>query len=165
MLNKLEVLAKRVGGNNEIIDWWLQARKQLLVSYCALLGTKPNKKEVPLFDDQALDLFCHQLVDYLSLCHFTLYEKILLQAEDNQTPQHSTDQLYAALQENTQQIMTYYDQQFEEAVADMSLHPLELQQVLSNIGEVLAERFSLEDQLIQWAARAISNAKSPLYPA
>ena len=45
MLNRLEHLTQRVGGSNELIDQWLQARKQLLVAYCALVGIKPNKEK------------------------------------------------------------------------------------------------------------------------
>ena len=44
MLNRLESLTQRVGGSNELVDQWLQARKQLLVAYCALVGIKPNKE-------------------------------------------------------------------------------------------------------------------------
>lgn len=45
MLNRLERLTQRVGGSNELVDQWLQARKQLLVAYCTLVGLKPNNKE------------------------------------------------------------------------------------------------------------------------
>lgn len=49
MLNRLERLTQRVGGSNELVDQWLQARKQLLVAYCTLVGLKPNKeKHTPL---------------------------------------------------------------------------------------------------------------------
>ncbi len=46
MLNRLERLTQRVGGSNELVDQWLQARKQLLVAYCTLVGLKPNKESI-----------------------------------------------------------------------------------------------------------------------
>lgn len=57
MLNQLENLAKCVGGNNELIDQWLQARKGLLVAYYHLIGLKPNKEKHTPLDEEALDAF------------------------------------------------------------------------------------------------------------
>lgn len=65
MLNQLQSLTEYVGGNNALIDQWLQARKQLLVAYYHLVGIKPNKDKHTPLDEQALDDFCHNLVDYL----------------------------------------------------------------------------------------------------
>lgn len=66
MLNRLESLTQNVGGNNDLVDQWLQARKQLLVAYYTLVGVKPNKgKHTPL-NEKALENLCHNLLDYLS---------------------------------------------------------------------------------------------------
>ncbi|WP_214283986.1 Rsd/AlgQ family anti-sigma factor, partial [Bacillus subtilis] len=55
MLNQLDVLAERVGGSNELVDSWLEARRQLLVTYYHLVGLKPNKEALTRLDEQALD--------------------------------------------------------------------------------------------------------------
>ena len=43
MLNQLESLTERLGGSNKLIDFWLNERKQLLISYYNLVGIKPGK--------------------------------------------------------------------------------------------------------------------------
>ncbi|MGL9735913.1 MAG: Rsd/AlgQ family anti-sigma factor [Symbiopectobacterium sp.] len=110
MLNQLQSLTEYVGGNNALIDQWLQARKQLLIAYYHLVGIKPNKDKHTPLDEQALDNFCHNLVDYLSACHFHVYERILQVYErilqeavalsDQKLAQ--THRLALALQANTQ---------------------------------------------------------------
>ncbi|GLY63185.1 regulator of sigma D [Pectobacterium brasiliense] len=148
MLNQLQSLTEYVGGNNALIDQWLQARKQLLVAYYHLVGIKPNKETLSLLDEEALDNFCQNLVDYLSTGHFHLYEKMLHEAatHSEQVLALST-QLALALQNNTQQIMTFYDSHLAAAIDHDNC--LEFQQALSHVGEALEERFTLEDRMIQ----------------
>lgn len=148
MLNQLQSLTEYVGGNNALIDQWLQARKQLLVAYYHLVGIKPNKEALSLLDEEALDNFCQNLVDYLSTGHFHLYEKMLHEAatHSEQVLALST-QLDLALQNNTQQIMTFYDSHLAAAIDHDNC--LEFQQALSHVGEALEERFTLEDRMIQ----------------
>ncbi|MBE5204431.1 sigma D regulator [Pectobacterium quasiaquaticum] len=148
MLNQLQSLTEYVGGNNALIDQWLQARKQLLVAYYHLVGIKPNKETLSLLDEEALDNFCQNLVDYLSTGHFHLYEKMLHEAatHSEQVLALST-QLDFALQNNTQQIMTFYDSHLAAAIDHDNC--LEFQQALSHVGEALEERFTLEDRMIQ----------------
>ncbi|MBN3263684.1 sigma D regulator [Pectobacterium brasiliense] len=148
MLNQLQSLTEYVGGNNALIDQWLQARKRLLVAYYHLVGIKPNKDTLSLLDEAALDNFCQNLVDYLSTGHFHLYEKMLHEAatHSEQVLALST-QLDLALQNNTQQIMTFYDSHLAAAIDHDNC--LEFQQALSHVGEALEERFTLEDRMIQ----------------
>ena len=147
MLNQLEILAQRVGGSNELIDQWLVARRGLLVAYYHLIGLKPNKEKHTPLDENALDDFCHHLVDYLSAGHFHMYDRIVQNSDDSSPNIQVITQLYQALQENTQQIMSFYDSHFETAVDHDNC--MEFQEALSGVGEALATRFTLEDKLIQ----------------
>jgi regulator of sigma D len=145
MLNQLESLTERVGGSNKLVDHWLQARKQLLVSYYNLVGIKPGKGSYMQLNEKALDDFCHDLVEYLSAGHFNIYERIISELEGS-SPLLAATQLYPMLEANTVEIMNYYDSSLENAIDDDNC--LEFQQALSDIGEALAARFTLEDKLI-----------------
>jgi len=63
MLNQLESLTERLGGSNKLIDFWLNERKQLLISYYNLVGIKPGKGSYMQLNEKALDDFCHNLVE------------------------------------------------------------------------------------------------------
>lgn len=53
MLNQLDVLTERVGGSNELVDFWLNARRQLLVAYYQVVGIKPNKESLTALDESS----------------------------------------------------------------------------------------------------------------
>lgn len=153
MLNRLESLTQRVGGSNELIDQWLHARKELLVSYCTVIGLKPQKEKRTPLNDKALENFCHNLVDYLSSGHFHIYDRIIQEVEGTSSPKMAlTTKVHPALKNNTQTIMAFHDR-YTNIEIDQDIC-LEFHQALSDIGEALDARFKLEDQLIQWAAES-----------
>ena len=145
MLNQLESLTDRVRGSNKLVDRWLHVRKHLLVAYYNLVGIKPGKESFMRLNEKALDDFCQSLVDYLSDGHFNIYERIIREMEGT-TPYLAASKLYPLLEANTQQIMDYYDSTLENAIDHDNY--LEFQQALSDLGEALEERFTLEDRLI-----------------
>ncbi|MCK7252539.1 sigma D regulator [Enterobacter kobei] len=145
MLNQLESLTERVRGSNKLVDRWLHVRKYLLVAYYNLVGIKPGKESFMRLNEKALDDFCQSLVDYLSDGHFNIYERIIREMEGT-TPYLAASKLYPLLEANTQQIMDYYDSTLENAIDHDNY--LEFQQALSDLGEALEERFTLEDRLI-----------------
>ena len=145
MLNQLESLTEHVEGSNKLVDRWLHVRKHLLVAYYNLVGIKPGKESYMRLNEKALDDFCQSLVDYLSDGHFNIYERIIREMEGT-TPYLAASKLYPLLEANTQQIMDYYDSTLENAIDHDNY--LEFQQALSDLGEALEERFTLEDRLI-----------------
>ena len=145
MLNQLESLTERVRGSNKLVDRWLHVRKHLLVAYYNLVGLKPGKESFMRLNEKALDDFCQSLVDYLSDGHFNIYERIIREMEGT-TPYLAASKLYPLLEANTQLIMDYYDSTLENAIDHDNY--LEFQQALSDLGEALEERFTLEDKLI-----------------
>lgn len=148
MLNQLDVLTARIGGCSELVDLCLQSRKQLLVNYYQMAGLKPNKDSLTALDENALDNFCHSLVEYLSTGHFTLYERFIKELEGSEQLSQAA-LIYPSLQANTDRIMQLYDSHLETAIDDDNC--LEFQQALSGVGEALESRFSLEDKFIQLA--------------
>lgn len=145
MLNQLESLTERVRGSNKLVDRWLHVRKHLLVAYYNLVGIKPGKESFMRLNEKALDDFCQSLVDYLSDGHFNIYERIIREMEGTNASL-AASKLYPQLEANTQQIMDYYDSTLENAIDHDNY--LEFQQALSDLGEALEERFTLEDKLI-----------------
>jgi len=145
MLNQLESLTERVGGNNHFIDHWLLVRKHLLVAYYNLVGIKPGKGSYMRLNEKALDDFCQRLVDYLSAGHFNIYERIVGEMEGD-SPLLATNKIYPLLEANTQQIMDIYDSSLENAIDDDNC--MAFQKALSSLGEALDARFTLEDRLI-----------------
>ena len=145
MLNQLENLTERVGGNNKLVDRWLLVRKHLLVAYYNLVGLKPGKESFMRLNEKALDDFCQSLVDYLSSGHFNIYERIIGEMEGS-TPLLAATKIYPQLEANTKQMMDYYDTCLENAIDHDNY--LEFQQALSDIGESLEARFALEDKLL-----------------
>lgn len=82
MLNQLESLTEHVEGSNKLVDRWLHVRKHLLVAYYNLVGIKPGKESYMRLNEKALDDFCQGLVDYLSAGHFSIYEHIIREMEE-----------------------------------------------------------------------------------
>lgn len=150
MLNRLERLAQRVGGSNELIDQWLHARKELLVAYCTVIGLKPQKEKHTPLNEKALENFYDNLVDYLSSGHFHHYDKIINQTAGAPSPKATiTDKIYPALSTNTEAIMAFH-YRYANTKIDQDIC-YEFQQALSDVGEALNTRFDLEDKLINWA--------------
>lgn len=167
MLNQLENLTARIGGCSELVDFCLNSRKQLLIAYYQMAGLKPNKESRSALDENALDVFCQNLVDYLSTGHFTAYERFIKELEGSQLLAQAA-LIYPSLKANTEQIMHVYDTHLEKAIE--SDNSLEFQQILSLVGEVLAERFVLEDKFISLAMKKTEENQSnfeamPLAPS
>ncbi|GHD97735.1 MULTISPECIES: sigma D regulator [Pseudocitrobacter] len=162
MLNQLESLTEHVGGSNKLVDRWLNIRKQLLIAYSNLIGIKPGKESFIRLNEKALDDFCQRLVDYLSSCHFSIYERILHKLEGDAALLTAT-KIWPKLEANTQQIMDYYDSSLETAIDHDNC--FEFQQALSDIGEALEARFVLEDKLIMLVLDAMHNNAGIKRPA
>ncbi|MEG3126797.1 sigma D regulator [Pantoea cypripedii] len=148
MLTQLDDLTERVGSGNELVDSWLHARRQLLVTYYQLVGMTPKKDALSALDERALDAFCHNLVDYLSAGHFSVYEHIISEMQGD-SPMIAAAQLYPSLEANTERMMQLYDGHLQQAITDDNCTTF--QQALSEVGEVLESRFTLEDKLVRLA--------------
>ncbi|MFG1175831.1 sigma D regulator [Erwiniaceae bacterium CAU 1747] len=153
MLNQLENLTARIGGCSELVDFCLLSRKQLLIAYYQMAGLKPNKESQAALNENALDNFCQNLVDYLSTGHFIAYERFIKELEG--TAQLAKAALiYPSLSANTDHIMQIYDTHLEKAIE--TNNAAGVQQTLSLVGEALAERFVLEDKFIKLALEKVA---------
>ena len=144
MLEGCKSAKERWGGVSELIDNWLNERQNMIVLYCSMTGVDhQSDDDRPL--QEKLRRFCQQLVDYVSAGHFEIYEQLQREALDfgDEEALSQSGKLFPGIQSNTEACLDFNDR--SERLGSIP----ELQKMLSRIGEVLEERFSLEDQLIE----------------
>jgi regulator of sigma D len=122
---------------HERIEHWLEARRLLLVSYCELSEHSQNK-------GKKLQSFCEQLVDYISEGHFEIFEQLLREGYLFKDAKGITagEDLLITIHSHTQQVLDFNDKYL--ATDDLTT----LSADLSSLGEILAQRFDVEDQMV-----------------
>ncbi|WP_107853065.1 sigma D regulator [Oceanimonas marisflavi] len=139
MLGKLEQTKARLGGIHKALDAFLNARQALLVEYIRL----STHQTLPSQDE--LHEFCGQLVDYVSAGHFEIYDHVLAAYEASQgNARVLAERIYPRIKRNTDDALNFHDK-YTQADEDTLL---ELDQDLNRLGELLEERFALEDRLV-----------------
>ncbi|KDE41068.1 MAG: Rsd/AlgQ family anti-sigma factor [Nitrincola lacisaponensis] len=144
MLEKCRNARERWGGVSQIIDLWLEQRQQLISCFISLPETEVGE---PL--NSRLDTFCSLLIDYISSGHFEVYEQLL--NEGNEFQDGSVEQaqkLLPRIQPTTDFALDFNDTC--QGFSQPTLQELrDFSNQLSRLGEMLEERFSIEDQLIE----------------
>jgi len=145
MLEKCRNAKERWGGVSEIIDHWLEERQQLISRFVALPTLKVNgelKAET--------EAFCDLLMDYLSSGHFEVYEQLLREgSEFDDGSLEKAQQLFPRIQDSTDYALDFNDKGFAD-LEDPTVHQVrEFADQLSRLGEMLEERFELEDEMIE----------------
>lgn len=143
MLEGCKSAKERWGGVSEIIDRWLNSRQELIVLYCSVNGVNQfhdDKRPVA----NKLKEMCQILVDYVSTGHFEVYEQLVqegLEFDDGSIEMAKS--IIPKLETNAQTCLDFNDDC--ENLSSVA----QLQSSLSELGEALEERFSLEDKLIK----------------
>lgn len=144
MLNDLQKLKQHWGGVSDIVDRWLEERRELLVKYCELV-------EIHDFDGnnqshgEKLKGFCEVMVDYVSVGHFEVYEELVKEAKafsDKEGLKTGAD-LMNRIQPSTEAVLDFNDKYL--ATDDLESLPTDL----SVVGEALEQRFETEDKMIE----------------
>lgn len=143
MLEGCKTAKERWGGVSEIIDRWLNARQDLIVLYCSINGMdqfNDDKRPVP----SKLKELCQILVDYASAGHFEVYEQLIEEAlEFDDGGIELAKSILPKLEKNTSSCLEFNDHC--ESLSSLK----SLQDAVSELGEAMEERFSLEDQMIE----------------
>lgn len=123
--------------NAVLVMKWLKQRQSLLVSLYELCDHRPFflKMQGEAFQ-QALQEFGGQILDYLSIGHFKIYESIAANIG------HPFSCIINQLNESTHQILNLKDRY------QLHFNVIQLDRDLSFLSERLAKRFELEDKLI-----------------
>lgn len=143
MLEQCHSAKERWGGVSDLIDRWLQERQNLLSLFVSLPQQELGDELVVV-----LKQFGEILVDYVSSWHFGVYEHLLAEADEfNDGGLELAKELDPKIRATTDLVLTFNDSYSgtERLCVQDVAH---LSQDLSKLGEVLAERFELEEQLI-----------------
>jgi regulator of sigma D len=144
MLEKCRNAKERWGGVSELIDRWLQERQDLLGLFVALPQKNVNDQV-----SESLRNLSQILVDYASSWHFGVYEHLLVEADEfNDGGVDLARKLDPKIQQTTDSILNFSDR-YSEISALTVQDVTHLSEFMSALGEALAERFELEDQLIE----------------
>jgi regulator of sigma D len=125
------------------VDKLLVERGQMLILFCRTAGLEPYRSSGPV--QAVLQQFCQVLVDYIAAGHFALYGRILDGSERRQELLRLAEKLYPRISETTDVAVDFNDKY--DCGDDCDI-PESLADDLSRLGEQLALRIELEDQLI-----------------
>ncbi|GGW83592.1 sigma D regulator [Alteromonas halophila] len=154
MLNQLQNVNQNWNGNSATVDNWLKARQTLMVNFCELAGiavegpsamkTMNGTVQRPsnaLPDADQIERFCEDLMDYLSAGHFEIYDILSAQYENGQELKQQLAPKIAV----TTDIALRFNDSYTEMLRPEQATSFDAD--LAQLGEALAERFELEDQL------------------
>jgi regulator of sigma D len=144
-------LTERRTSATNISEKLVAERAEMLSRYCQAAGLEPFHKET---DEAAirkhLQEFCQVLMDYIAAGHFGLYERIASGKERRQSVAKLAEELYPRIAETTDIAVAFND---KYDCGDDGEIGANLGKDLSRLGEELAVRAELEDQLLKAMAR------------
>jgi len=139
----IEVTVDRRADSHKAIQKLVDHRTEMLALYGKLAAHRPFKEYPPLND--LLQRFCQSLIDYTADAHLRLYRFIDSKSERRASMLDVAKYVYPKIAESTDKILDFNDL-YDSLVQDDDLDKLEKE--LSRLGEMLADRIELEDQLI-----------------
>ncbi len=127
----------------DLIDKLLKERQEMLVLFCQVAGLEPYRRSASL--DSLLQTFCQVLIDYTAFGHFEVFGRISDGNERRTGVIRVAEEIYPDFVQASEAAVAFNDKY------DLSDHALELDYLpedLSRLGEELAVRIELEDQLL-----------------
>ena len=142
MLESCQNAQERWGGVHLLIDRWLQERGELDTAYTALSSASASAVDI-----QGLQRFCEILVDYVSAGHFEVYEQLTNEAKafGDQRGLDLAKQIYPRIEAITEVALAFNDRCDNGDCRD----GVSVGEELNRLGQLLHERFELEDCLIE----------------
>lgn len=136
-------IEERWSGVDQLVERWLQERQSVILQFCALSGVHELRSDADP-SNVKLQKFCQLLMDYVSAGHFEVYYQLIREGEAFKDGSAETaKQLMPKLTDTTSVVVEFNDR-YSDTDGDIS----DLPKSLSKLGEILASRFELEDQLI-----------------
>ena len=128
---------------NYLINELLAERKEVWSLYCCVAGVESSPPGTTIED--LLQKFCQISVDYISLGHFGLYQRIVEGNERRKAIIETAEEIYPQIAKATEAVLSFNDK-YQTVTPAKILN--QLSDDLSSLGEQLATRIELEDQLI-----------------
>jgi regulator of sigma D len=139
-----ETLQERREHTRAIVKELLEERRQMWSLYCELGSMQPFTSEQS--PDRKVQEFCQLLVDYISLGHFGIYQRLTDGTERRQNVLEVAENIYPRIVEAADVAVEFNDK-YEKLSGDALR--ARLAEDLSKLGEELALRIDLEDKLIE----------------
>lgn len=126
----------------QAVESLIKSRTETLTRYKDVMNYHPFEMSEML--QEVLEDFCESMVDYTAKVHFNLAGYF---DENGDERRHAdiTDKIFPTLVDNTQSILDFHDQ-YSSDVQHLDCEKLEY--CLNQVGELLADRISLEDHII-----------------
>lgn len=140
---------ERRASTRQIIDRLTAERTEMLALYCrvaGLPGFEDNPNDQKANAEGVLQEFCQMLVDYVAAGHFGLYERIASGKERRKEVADLANSLYPQIAETTDVALVFNDKYDCEDHCEIGN---DFEADLSKLGETLAARIELEDQLLE----------------
>jgi len=134
---------ERRGTSHDNILTLVSSRTDTLSLYSKLASKTPLSPDKPT--QKLLQEFCESLIDYTATAHFQLYRHIDEKKERREPVQNIALSIYPQIASITQKILDFNDKY------DCSDHCENFNNLgldLSELGELLADRIDMEDQVI-----------------
>ena len=126
----------------------ISERNEVLSMYCSLAGCDgTNSVAAAEVGAETLQEFCQVLIDYIATGHFELYRRISEGEEKRNDIVKLCDTIYPRI-EATTKIAVDFNDMYDGGNNYTDSLKSQLSQNLSKLGEELATRIELEDQLI-----------------
>lgn len=134
----------------ETLEALKEQRQKTLLSYCSLVGTNtPGKTSPDGIQDiapVALQELLNIMVDYMAMGHFTVYQRIIEGKERRGAVQEAAEIAYPGIGETTD-VMVEFNDTYENFTGSAE-EQKQIREDLSKLGEMLAIRGELEDEIL-----------------
>ena len=128
--------------NQHLVAELQQERHQVWSLYCKVAELKPFSCSSQT--QSILTQFSQLLIDYVSLGHFGIYEHLLSGTERRESVLTAAKKMYHEFSETTEAVISFNDK-YDDSEHTLTIDKLEAD--LSALGENLAKRIDLEDNL------------------
>ena len=139
----MSVISERRSESLQKLHTLLESRKETLSLYNQLAALRPFQPESDV--RIVLQEFCETLMDYTASAHFQLYRFIEEGSERRSSVREVAEKVYPSISATTQFFLDF-NEKYETELLDENLNSLTND--LSSLGELLADRILLEDQII-----------------